>query len=267
VRILARRVTDGVVKGAVAKSSVPLSFLGELNPDTGKIDNPQSELHGRSVAGKILVFPEARGSTVGPYVLYGAKKRDVAPLGIIVRKADAIIASSAVLAGLPCVTDVDPKNLVDGEEVTLNGTEAWVDIPAAEEIHVVTAILQNAKGEILLLKRSDKVRTFQGRWAGVSGYMEQVSPLEQAYKEIEEEVGLPPEDLTLRNEGPLVFAREGKLGFVVHSFLFRTDTDAVKLNWENTEFVWIMPSDLPRYETVQALETVWAGLSTRQRVL
>jgi len=245
----------------VAKSSTPLSFLGELDAGTGKVDNPLSELNGRSVAGRILVFPEAKGSTVGPYVLYGARKRGVAPSGVIVRKADAIVASAAVLAKLPCISGVDIENLVDGEEVTVNGTEGFVEIPQVEENQVVTSILQNKKGEILLLRRSDKVGTFKGRWAGVSGYIEKKKPLEQAYVEIEEEIGFHREDLSLVREGPIVYTRQGELGFAVHPFLFRTHRDDVHLDWEHVELAWIDPGQLTKYATVPALDKVWACLS------
>lgn len=261
MRILARRVFDGIASGKVAKSTTPLSFLGELDSNTGKVENPLSELNGRTVAGMILVFPEAKGSTVGPYVLYGAWKRGVAPAGVVVRKADAIVASAAVLAKLPCVAGVDIENLADGDEVTVNGTEGFVDLPKVEENNVVTAILQNKKGEILLLKRSDKVRTFRGKWAGVSGYIERNSPLEQAYVEIEEELGLPRGDISLAREGAVVYARDGEQGFTVHPFLFRTTRDEVRLDREHVELAWIDPKQLAKYPSVPALDKVWANLS------
>jgi hypothetical protein len=245
----------------VAKSTTPLSFLGELDTNTGKVDNPLSELNGRSVAGKILVFPEAKGSTVGPYVLYGAWKRGVAPAGVVVRKADAIVASAAVLAKLPCVAGVDIENIVDGDEVMVNGTEGFVEIPQVKENQVVTSILQNKKGEILLLKRSDRVGTFKGKWSGVSGYIENRKPLEQAYVEIEEELGLHRADLSLAKEGATVYARQGDQGFVVHPFLFRTSRVDVRLDWENVEHAWIDPKDLAKYPAVPALDRVWANLS------
>jgi len=41
------------------------------------------ELEGKSIAGKILVFPKGKGSTVGSYVIYGLAKNKAAPLAII----------------------------------------------------------------------------------------------------------------------------------------------------------------------------------------
>ena len=46
------------------------------------------------------------------------------------------------------------------------------------------------RGKILVLKRSGKVGSYQGAWAGVSGYVEEdEQPLDTALKEVEEETG------------------------------------------------------------------------------
>jgi len=63
------------------------------------------------------------------------------------------------------------------------------------EKRVVTCFLES-DGEILILRRSGQVGTYQGRWAGVSGYIETTAD-EQALVEIKEEAGLSPEDLKL----------------------------------------------------------------------
>ena len=63
---------------------------------------------------------------------------------------------------------------------------------------VVTCILMNDKGEILILKRSDKVGTYRGLWSGVSGYVEEdEEPYETAVKEIREETGFKEENISL----------------------------------------------------------------------
>ena len=64
-----------------------------------------------------------------------------------------------------------------------------------QEKQVVTCFLES-DGEILLLRRSEQVGSYQGRWAGVSGYIETTAD-EQALVEIEEETSLPTEDLKL----------------------------------------------------------------------
>ena len=74
-----------------------------------------------------------------------------------------------------------------------------------QEKRVVTCFLES-DGEILILRRSEQVGTYQGRWAGVSGYIE-TNADEQALVEIEEETSLCREDFELIKRGkPLSIA-------------------------------------------------------------
>lgn len=55
-------------------------------------------------------------------------------------------------------------------------------------ISVVTCVLTDKKGNILILKRSNKVRTYKGLWSGISGYIEEnEKPIDTPFKEIREE--------------------------------------------------------------------------------
>lgn len=63
-----------VVEGEVIVSRKPLSFLGGVDPETGTITDPESDIKGESITGKILVFPKGKGSTVGSYILYALSK-------------------------------------------------------------------------------------------------------------------------------------------------------------------------------------------------
>lgn len=119
--------------------------------------------------------------------------------------------------------------------------------------------------EILLLRRSGRVRTYQGAWAGVSGYLEPgVSPLDQAYTEIVEETGLTREQVTLLASGDALPVHDAARGltWLVHPFLFAIDGNAaIRTDWETTEHTWVAPSALDRYPTVpqlaEALERVY----------
>lgn len=110
--------------------------------------------------------------------------------------------------------------------------------------------------EILLLRRSDRVGTYHGRWAGVSGFVE-APPDEQAYVEIAEETHLGYDDVTLLRKGdPLTFVDAAlDREWTVHPYLFRVDDPAkIQTDWEATESRWIAPQDLSRYETVPMLK-------------
>ena len=128
------------------------------------------------------------------------------------------------------------------------------------DAEVVTCFLLR-RGEggdtLLLLRRSDRVSTYQGLWASVSGYLESESPLEQAYREIEEEVGLHRSDLRLRTQGePLVAVDETiDTRWTVHPFLFEIlRPERVRLDWEHVESRWVTVEEMGGLETVPRLE-------------
>jgi len=131
-----------------------------------------------------------------------------------------------------------------------------------EETHVVTCFLErDSDKKIALLRRSQMVGTYKGRWAGVSGYIEKENtPLQQAFEEIREEVGLNEDDIRLLMEGEPLIVIDEKLGkrWVVHSFRFRlTRPKKIEIDWEHTELKWINPEEMKIYETVPQLYETW----------
>ena len=128
-----------------------------------------------------------------------------------------------------------------------------------QEKKVVTCFLES-DGEILILRRSGQVGTYQGRWAGVSGYME-TSADEQALTEINEETGLGREDIELVKKGEPLVAIDKELGvrWVVHPYLFHiTDRHKVRIDWEHKESRWIDPADIDNYQAVPRLKETLA---------
>lgn len=126
------------------------------------------------------------------------------------------------------------------------------------EAKVVTCFLlcPTAEGDrILLLHRSQRVGTYRGRWAGISGYLE-AQPLEQAHREIEEETGLRRENVRLLQEGkPLeVVDAQADTRWLVHPFLFQVlAPEKLRIDWEHVEVRWVEPQEIADYETVPAL--------------
>jgi 8-oxo-dGTP diphosphatase len=131
-----------------------------------------------------------------------------------------------------------------------------------QEKRVVTCFLESA-GEILILRRSEAVGSYRGRWAGVSGYVES-TPDEQALTEIEEETSLARTEVTLVKKGePLAVEDEG-LGvrWLIHPYRFRIkDRDKIKIDWEHKEARWIKPEDIDEYPTVPKLKEALARVS------
>lgn len=124
-----------------------------------------------------------------------------------------------------------------------------------EEKHVVTCFLEH-NGLILILRRSAKVGTYKRAWAGVSGYMETEDALAQAYTEIREETGLFKNNIRLVKQAEPLEIVDKALNrkWIVHPFLFHVlDPERIRTDWEHTEFKWIKPEALPRYNTVPEL--------------
>ena len=126
---------------------------------------------------------------------------------------------------------------------------------------VVTVLLTD-KDKLLLLKRSDKVRTYKGKWAGISGYVEpDKQALETAYKELKEEVDLDRSDVELLLEAqPLSFSHEEDSTlhhWKVHPFIFLFKKKAkIQIDWEHTEYTWIRPHNIDTYDTVPRLKDI-----------
>jgi 8-oxo-dGTP diphosphatase len=163
--------------------------------------------------------------------------------------------------GAPAVDGIDLDLLRPGDAVTVDGAHGTVRLTDVLSIEVVTAFLQREDDRILLLRRSAKVGSFQGRWAGVSGFLEERPPEAQAVLEIEEETGIPRESLRLARTGPAIYARDADRLYVVHPFRFRVSAAEVRLDWEHTEAEWVDVDELGRRSTVPRLGEAWEAVA------
>ncbi len=126
IRITARVVRAGNAEGKAVVSFEPIGFLGGVDPDTGIVIDPDHPLEGQSVAGRILVFPTGKGSTVGSYTLYRLARNGLAPAGIINAEADPVVAVGAVIAGIPMVDRVDISRIRTGDQVEIHEEEVLI---------------------------------------------------------------------------------------------------------------------------------------------
>ena len=101
--IKCRKISKGHAKGEVLVTKDPLSFLGGVDPHTGVVIDQGHELYGEKISDKILVIPSGKGSTVGSYVIFQMAKSKTAPKAIISIEAEPIIATGAIMAGIPMV--------------------------------------------------------------------------------------------------------------------------------------------------------------------
>ena len=129
---------------------------------------------------------------------------------------------------------------------------------------IVTSFIKN-DDKILILKRSDKVKTMKCLWAGVSGIIEKndTTPLERAKIEIFEEAGINEKEIELLKSIEQIKIKSAQYKnheWNIFPFLFRTKNSEIKLNWENSDFKWIEPNEIKNYETVPELEKILISL-------
>jgi len=123
-----RMISPGKTEGVAIVSEEPIGFYGGIDSKTGIVIEKGHPLEGKCVTGKILVFPCGKGSTVGSYVIYGLKKNGVAPKGIVNKETETIVATGVILAGIPCVDQIDIEKIQDGDTVLLNADNGSVEI-------------------------------------------------------------------------------------------------------------------------------------------
>jgi uncharacterized protein len=115
-----RIIFKGKAEGQALVTTQPISFYGGVDPNTGIVLEKGHELQGQSVKGKILVFPQGKGSTVGSYTLYRMKKNGTAPAGIVNKECETIIAVGAIISEIPCVDKIDIAKIKNGDKIQID---------------------------------------------------------------------------------------------------------------------------------------------------
>ncbi len=124
--------------------------------------------------------------------------------------------------------------------------------------NTVCCILKN-NNQLLLLKRGSTAPWYADKWAFVCGLIEEEEePIETAYREIEEEIGIIKNDIELVKQEKLFLDRDKEIGITWHinPFLFKTKTDKIKLDYENQNYTWIITDELSDYPLAHGMDKV-----------
>ena len=128
---------------------------------------------------------------------------------------------------------------------------------------IVTSFIKD-NDKFLLLKRSDKVKTMRGLWAGVSGIIErEEEPIVRAKIEIFEELGLTENKIKILKSATKMKVHSPQYEnheWEIFPFLFEVENPEIKLNWENSEYKWVTIDEIKNYETVPSIEKVLFSL-------
>ena len=118
----------GILPGkAVGEALVlrdPVGFQGEINEE-GTIVAAGHPYAGKSVSNKILIYPEAKGSSGGCMMLRLLAKRGKKPAAIVnTRHLDPNLVEGAILADVPmlCYPERDPYEIIStGDRIEVDG--------------------------------------------------------------------------------------------------------------------------------------------------
>jgi predicted aconitase with swiveling domain len=121
LKLTGRIIYRGRTEGNALVTTQPISFLGGIDPTTGKIIERDHELLGESVKGRVLVFPYGKGSTVGSYTLYRLRKNGMAPSAIVNEECETIVAVGAIISEIPCVDRIDLSKIRPDVRLRLDG--------------------------------------------------------------------------------------------------------------------------------------------------
>ncbi|MGC9398841.1 MAG: DUF126 domain-containing protein [Anaerolineae bacterium] len=121
-----RVIKDGAAEGVALVTDAPLGFLGGVDAETGVVTERGHPLEGQCVAGRVLVFPTGKGSTVGSYVLYQLAVNGLAPVAILNAESEPIVAVGAIIGEIPMVDRLPIVQIETGDRVRVQGGRVWV---------------------------------------------------------------------------------------------------------------------------------------------
>ena len=128
---------------------------------------------------------------------------------------------------------------------------------------IVTSFIKD-NDKFLLLKRSNKVKTMKGLWAGISGIIEnKEDPLIRAKIEIFEELGITEDKIKFLKAASKMTVHSPQYEnheWEIFPFLFESSNPIIKLNWENSEYKWVTMNEIKNYETVPSINRVLLSL-------
>ncbi len=131
-----RGLGGGVAEGQALVTRQTISGFGGIDPRTGTITERRHELVGQSFAGRILVFPGAKGSSGWASNFQAARLAGAAPLAVLFNVMTTKIALGVVVLRVPAVTalDQDPTLVLrSGDWLRVDGDRGLVELLAREE--------------------------------------------------------------------------------------------------------------------------------------
>jgi isopentenyldiphosphate isomerase len=132
-----------------------------------------------------------------------------------------------------------------------------IDYSNSDTAPVITVFIKY-KDRILLLKRSEKVLSYKGKWNTVAGYLDELKPIrEKVIEEIKEELGIEKNNIFSIFIGESYKFKDEKISRIWIVFPVSAELKnepEIKLDWEHTEYKWIKPKELESFDIVSNLK-------------
>ena len=129
MEIRCRKISEGKADGEVIVSKDSVCFY-LVEPETGVVVEKNHDIEGKSIAGKVLVMPSGKGSSVVQADgLFKLAQNDKAPKAMIIEHADTVLVTGAIIMEIPMVHKVEDKfykTVIDGDVVSLDADKGII---------------------------------------------------------------------------------------------------------------------------------------------
>ena len=133
--IRGRCVVAGRAEGEALVTTQTISGWGGINERDGSIIERRHELVGQSFAGKILIFPGAKGSSGWSAFFHMTRINGVAPAAMLFTRMTTKMALGAVVTRVPSMTDFEQDvfdTIRTGDFVSVDADAGEVRVTPAE---------------------------------------------------------------------------------------------------------------------------------------
>lgn len=143
ITVKCRGVMGGKARAEALVTTQPISFWGGIDPKTGLIIDKRNECYGKSISGRVFVFPYGKGSSTSSAVFLEAVRSKKAPVAIVNTQTEPLLAVGAILAerlygiSIPIVQHVqmNPCELIeDGDFVEVDADMGVLTVTRAQHM-------------------------------------------------------------------------------------------------------------------------------------
>lgn len=133
--IKGRGLIGGRAEGQALVSREAISGWSGVDETTGLVIEKGHPFEGQSIKNKILILSGGKGSNGWSLHFHAARVRGIGPAALILPKIDSRMAVTAVVLGVPVITDLDgdPFELIpQNAQVTVDAGRGIIEVLEAD---------------------------------------------------------------------------------------------------------------------------------------